>query len=416
MTQGSAASNVGPFDRRVVVAIVVAGVLAFAAFVWLSAYAPKVKSFGSEGFAPMSKNAVGFAGTFKLIEAVTHEKVGVLEDDEAYNEPGLVIMPLATDSNPEAIRIFAETRASNVPGGSTLFVLPKWQTRPLPNFSNDWVQSVGQLDYSVRSALVRALAKSTLQYDEAKGGTLTGLDGARRPLPSEPITVALADAPLAPVLQAGSKQAFLVRLTDIEGGSAYLLTDPDLLANHALRTPAGARTAMAIVDAVRPEGEAQISVDPEPVRGEAPKRNRNLLQLMFEPPFLAITLAILAAALLAALHAFGRFGPALPEPRAIPFGKRALADNTAALFARTGAVARLGERYVAMTRDAAAQALGATHLPVPALEAWLARLPRVRGPDFAVLAANLRAARGIEAVRAGAAALHDWKNEVMRDR
>ena len=404
-----------PFDRRVVVAVVVAGVIAFAAFLMLSAYAPAARRFSNEAFAPLSKNAVGFAATFKLIEDVTGEKVSTLEDNEAFNEPGLLIMPLAPDTDANELRAFAEDRARNVPDGATLFILPKWSTRPLNGFAGDWVQEVGVGNTGALDRLATALAKSRTALTTAAGRRLTGVVAAERPPPATTVTLSTAGASVAPLLSLGELPV-LVRINDISGGETYLLSDPDLMSNHGIKTIAGARTAMAIVAAVRPEDEAQISTDPVPARGQAPKRSRNLLQLMFEPPFLAVTLAILAAAILAALHAFGRFGPALAEGRAIPFGKRALADNTAVLFERAGATARLGDRYVALVRDAAGQALGATHLSADALEAWLAKLPRVRGPNFAALAATLRGARDAEGVRAGAAALHDWKDEVMRDR
>ena len=412
----SQAREGNPFDRRVVVAVVIAGVLAFAAFLWLSAYAPAVRQFDASGFAPMSKNAIGFGGTVKLIGDVTGEEVATLEDNEAFNEPGLVIMPLSTASNPQAVRSFAEDRARNVPDGATLFVLPKWSTRPVNAFSGDWVQRTGLSDWGPKDALANKIAGTKLFIEQGKDARLRGLPGVERPLPPQTTAVLSNADGVSPILTIDDWRSVLVRVDDIDGGAVYLLTDPDLLSNHALKTPAGARTAMAIVAAVRPEAEDQISVNPVPVRGPVPKRERNLLQLMFEPPFLGLTLAILAAALLAALHAFGRFGPTLPEPRAIPFGKRALADNTAVLFERAGAVARLGERYVALVRDAAGQALGATHLAPDALEAWLSKLPRVRGPNFAALAATLRGARDAEGVRAGAAALHDWRDEVMRDR
>ena len=144
--------------------------------------------------------------------------------------------------------------------------------------------------------------------------------------------------------------------------------------------------------------------------------SRNLLQLMFEPPFLALTLAVLAAAMLVGIHAFGRFGPAVPEPRAIPFGKRALADNAAVLIARAGAVKRLGDRYVTIIRESAATALGAGALDPQAQERWLANLPVVHSPDFATLAAKARAAPNSDAMRSAARALYDWRNEVVRDR
>lgn len=394
--------------------LIVAGVLAFAAFLFLTAYAPPMRA-QSGAFSPLSKNAIGFAGLMRLVESVTREQVATLQDNEAYNEPGLVIVPLAPDSDANAIRSFAAQRARNVPNGATLFILPKWKTQPVSLFS-ERVQRTERVDHAELNDLASALGSSVMQDAPAGNARPTGIVGVDRPAPVAPIAIGRMDddATIVPLLTLHGPNVLLARLTRFRGGAVYLLSDPDLLANHALGSAAGARAALAIVAAVRPAADAQIAIDPEPARGGAGS-TRNLLQLMFEPPFLALTLAVLAAAIMTGFHAFGRFGPALPEARAIAFGKRALIDNSARLFARAGAVKRLGDRYVMLTREAAAARLGATTMAPDALEAWLASLTRGHG-DFAQLAAAARGAKDDAALRAAAAALHQWKDGVLRDR
>jgi hypothetical protein len=139
--------------------------------------------------------------------------------------------------------------------------------------------------------------------------------------------------------------------------------------------------------------------------------NRNLLRLMFEPPFLAFTLALLVAAILTGLHAVVRFGPPVTEGRAIPFGKRALADNAALLISRAGREDRLGDRYVSVVRDAAGSALGAHALAPDDLERWLGNLPG----GFTDLAYAARNAPDAASMRDAAAALYQWKKDVTRD-
>ena len=106
-----------------------------------------------------------------------------------------------------------------------------------------------------------------------------------------------------------------------------------------MKTAEGARAALMFVDALRSDENDSVAFDAV-LAGLGD--TRNLLQLMFEPPFLAFTLALIAAAILVGLHALGRFGPPAIEGRAIPFGKRALADNVATLIARAGRESRLG--------------------------------------------------------------------------
>lgn len=44
----------------------------------------------------------------------------------------------------------------------------------------------------------------------------------------------------------------------------------------------------------------------------------DLAKLLLEPPFLALTLSVLAAAVLAFLHGLGRFGPPRSRPGRLP--------------------------------------------------------------------------------------------------
>ena len=395
--------SASPFDAKTVVWLVVAGALAFIGFLFLSAYAPQIRAKSGLAFAPLSKNAIGFVGIMRLVGDVTGEAVATVHDNEGYNEPGLLIVPLAPDSDLDTMRSFARQRADNVPDGSTLFVLPKWQTVPAGLFT-DRVQRIATLDGGVLTKLAGTLGKIAVS-EGSDGGRLRDLEaGIDRPLPQLPISLKGA---VEPVIALAPERIVLGRVQGIEGGAVYLLADPDLIANHALKTVEGARAAVAVIEAARPPDQSQISIDPNPAREALAARN--LLQLMFEPPFLAVTIAVLIAALLAGLHAFGRFGPPIAEPRAIPFGKRALVDNAARLFARAGATRRLGDRYVAGVRDAAAALLGTTAADAPALEAAL-------GPDFQTLAARARAASDSETMRAAAAALHAWKEAVTHDR
>ena len=77
---------------------------------------------------------------------------------------------------------------------------------------------------------------------------------------------------------------------------------------------------------------------------------------------------------------------------------------------------RLGDRYVAMIRESTAQALGAGALDPVAQEKWLAGLPAAPTGSFAELAERARTASNSDAMRSAARALHDWRNEVVRDR
>jgi hypothetical protein len=139
-------------------------------------------------------------------------------------------------------------------------------------------------------------------------------------------------------------------------------------------------------------------------------QSRSPLRLLFDPPFLAVTLAVAAALLLAGLQALARFGPPRPPQRAIAFGKAALIDNAAALVRQARREAALGSRYADMIREKAV-----TVFAVPARlrdQGVADYLDKLDGRDrFSALAAAAEAARGRESVLAAAQALHRWQGE-----
>jgi hypothetical protein len=193
----------------------------------------------------------------------------------------------------------------------------------------------------------------------------------------------------------------------------YVVADPDLLNNHGIRRPEAARAAIEMLARMLPDEESGIAFDTGGALQPPPRRN--LLRAMFEPPFLAMTLALLVAALLAGLYGAGRFGPARRPVRAIPFGKAALVENSAGLVRLAGREVRLGAAYADLVRDEAARTGAAPpHLQGEALEAYLDRFSKPGEPFFRQLAWDVRAARDRPSLLAAARALFAWKKDMIR--
>ena len=402
-----------PFSIRTIALVVLGGALAFLGFLFLMAYAPQIKARGSSGAQPMSKSAIGFYGLYRLSKD-TGRLTELGDSEDRWSNTGFMIVTIQPDTDVERLkRLVAVRRATEET--KTLYILPKYLTLPMFTQSG-WVQNMGTLEPEWSKELLEVFGRIRFAEEKTpKGNRIVGAEGGEMAgvnIPAPAAALRYIAKGMKPVLIDSGGDIVLGR-TDLNNGSAdYILADPDILSNQGLKSPEGARAALAIIDALR--HDTKDSVEFDMVLNAS--GSRNLLQLMFEPPFLALTLAVLAAAMLVGIHAFGRFGPAIPEPRAIPFGKRALADNAAVLIARAGAVKRLGDRYVAMIRESAATALGAGALDPQAQERWLADLPISQSADFATLAAKARAAPNSDAMRSAARALYDWRNEVIRDR
>jgi hypothetical protein len=193
----------------------------------------------------------------------------------------------------------------------------------------------------------------------------------------------------------------------------YILSDPDLLNTHGVADYETARAAAALIDMIS-DGDGPIIFDAT-LNGFA--RSRNPLKLVLEPPFLAVTLCLIAAALLAGWHAMARFGPPAFQARTFDYGKKALADNSAALIRLGRREHEMGESYARLTRELAARAVGAPRtMPDEELSAHLDRIARQAKAEksLAALLEEARLAANSARLLSAARALYLWRRGVVR--
>jgi hypothetical protein len=202
-------------------------------------------------------------------------------------------------------------------------------------------------------------------------------------------------------------------LAQIEGRPHYILADPDMLNNHGIHEPARARAALALLDALNATGAESINFATF-AEVVAPKDPESLLRLLIEPPFLAMTLALIVAALLAGFHGAIRFGQPRREERTIALGKAALVENSAGLIRLARREVHMSTAYAELVQQETARAVGAPPgLSGQALDDYLDRLTR-SGPSFSELAAALVKTRDRQSMAAAARALFQWKKDIIR--
>ena len=403
-----------PFSRRALILLLAAGILGFVAFLILSAYAPDMRSGRDGGTHAMSTAATGFRGLYRLNELTRGGKSMLIRDKKEIETGDLFVLAPQHSGQAKAMIDLARERQNSGDAGPTLIILPKWATMPDPK-RRDWVISFGPTDKGDVGAVLKDLVGTvTIAQPLHKPGTTVQLDGypaIRFTLPKQGQTI--AGTGIEPVLEDPEGGAILARIVDEEGeGNLYVLADPDLANNMGLKDKANARAMLELLWALNPDDPGTIAFDVT-VAGYA--RAPNLLKLAFEPPFLPVTLCLFVAALLAGLHALVRFGPALGEARLIAFGKSALLDNSADLLRRAGHEHRGGDRYVALTREAVAHAVGVpSDMPVDRIDRYLDRLTTSSGRRWSELAARVAEARTRNDLVRAARALHDWRKEVTR--
>jgi hypothetical protein len=395
--------TVEAFNPRLVVGMIVAGLVAFAILLLLLAYGGGLGSRPQGAAHFQSKAATGYKGLVDLVGRLRSTSV-VDDPDDVYGED-LFVVALQESHRPDQVRQLLERRQ----GRATLLILPKWFTVQDP-VRRGWVRSAGSGAGAVAGPLLGQ--RIIVQHPDvplpsrANGGDfLTGLDV---PVPWQPQLV--KGEQLTSLIQVGDEGILVAKMGD---QPHYLLADPDLMNNHGLRDPDVARSALALLDSLNATGAKGITFDTASDLGAAV--GPSLLRLAFEPPFLAMTLALVFAALLAGLHGAFRFGPPRREERAIPFGKAALVENGAGLIRLAGREAKLGRAYADLIRQDAARSTGAPQwLGSQALDQYLDRVRKPGQQRFSELARRLDQASDRSSVVEAARALFQWRKEIIR--
>ena len=397
----SGASGANAFSVRTVAILLAVGILAFIAMLVLGAYAPDLRS-GRDGRAhALSNAAVGYSGIVRLAEATGRNPQVVRNPRQLAGEDLVVLTPEtgATDM----------TKALAARGAKpTLVILPKWRTSVDPTHSG-WARFVDFRDVDDVERVLAPQYKLKVTRYASGGRPLRALSWMPRSIafaaPRPVQTISGLD--VRPILTDADGH---VVLGQIGGGPLYVLADPDLLSNIGMRDAARARAALELLDWLNATGAKTITFD---VTLNGFGASPSPLKLLFDPPFLAMTLTLAAAVLLAGVQATARFGPARRRARAIAFGKTALIDNAAALVRKAGRQGRLGPRYVDLVRERAGRVFGVpARLQGAAVDGYLDGL---RGrARFSALAAEAQAARDPRAMLAAAQALHHWLWEKTR--
>lgn len=417
-----------PFARRTAIVLVVAGALLALAAILLSGFSDVLsRQLGSLPAAD-EKHGAGFYALRQLVDRTGGGGSLVVNAEDLVVMPELAVLTPDADTKPEDLRRIVEARADkaaaakthgDAPGTfATLVILPKWRVAGLP-LQRNRVERVGLEKWSQVQQLIPAPKDAPVHLTAGIGPKVSAVTGwklqrftrpadAPEPLPLRPFLVPrqvqlLSGSGMIPILANGAGEAILAA---VGPGNTYVLSDPDLLNNAALKHPENAQAAIAMLAALDPHYPGAAVFDASLHYGPG---DRNLVKLLFTPPFLAATIAMIAAAVLAGLATAVRFGPVLRERRAVALGKAALIDNIAALTRLSGRTLSAGARYADIAREGLVRSLDLPReLDEPAL---LERLDRLgdRPAPYSQIDHRLRTARTEAELVAAARQLHAWK-------
>jgi len=402
MTDAAASSRPTPiFSPIVVLWMVLAAVFSAAAFLVLSAYAPDLRGGSDGGAHALSKSAVGYAGLVRLLNAegipadVNRDAGG-----QAYPIPSVEVLTPTAETPPKDVAAYAEH-------GQILVVAPKWQTTPEPG-NPAFVNKAGVLELKAIQTLLKPFAPDLVMTRRSD------VSAAPLGLAGHPTT---GPVDRLQVFQTASRLDAIVR--DTRGGvvlaatydrRVYFLSDPDMINNHSLADLPTARAASVLMAMVR-NGGGPVAFDAG-LNGFAAAPS--LLKLAFSPPYLGATLCLAAVGLLIGLCAAVTFGAPRRAGRALAFGKRALADNSAGLIRLARREPKMAPRYLDLTRAAVVKALGAGRAAPEDLDAILDRMAERGGVTgrLATLAPQARGARSVADLMKVVRALYQWRVEM----
>lgn len=388
------------FNRGAMLLIAGIGILAFLAMLVLGAYAPDLRSGKNGGSHALSNAATGYSGLVRLAGA-TGRNPRIVRQEQLLDTEDLVVI------TPEQAATPLDPALGERAAKPTLIVLPKWQAGRDPA-KPGWVRVSGLLPPSEPEGVLAPGDQLEVTRAKTSGQILVTVPGhapSEMQFPAPPVLQTISGKNLQAVITDGAGKIVVGKLP---GRPWYVVADADLLNNHGMASPQRAAAALALLDFVNSTESTGVSFD---VTLNGLGRSRSPLRLAFDPPFLSVTIAILAALLLAGIQALARFGVPLRPERAIAFGKTALVDNTAALVRKAGREGHLGGRYAETIRD---RMVALLRLP-PTLgdQALIERLDNLKAETaFSDLAQRAESARTREDVLAAARALHQWQQEI----
>ncbi len=396
------------FSPRLLAAWIAAALLTFAASLYFGSLSGGKSGADAVGPSTFSRSAIGYAGIAEILSRLHIPVVKSQFDALAKLRSGGVLVV----AEPELDRGAESAVTALLKAPTALLILPKWQGEP----------SEAHPGWLADAAHVPPLAADLVLNMVVPGGTVTrtatvprwtvnALGGA----PSlDPPVQLITSARLTPIV--GANEGMLVGELRSKGKRVWVLSDPDVIANHGLGRDGNAAFAVALLQrlAMGQSVGSPIVFD-ETVHGYLSMPASPLALLFRFPVVIATGLGALALLLLL-WSSFARFGAPVPAPAALGAGKRGLVENAAGLLEFAGHRRSVVRRYVeASLRDAARRLHAPRGLAGAALLDWLKRLGEARGVglDCAAIARDAETKNDAAGLAAIARDIHHWKGEII---
>ena len=298
--------------------------------------------------------------------------------------------------------------------GHVILVLPKWKGRP-DRKNPRWTASV--------SLLARSRVEKILKMVDPRarlvrpGGSVFWSASRYAGAPTILQPQLIRSSALRPII--ASDRGLLVGQLTNSRNTVWIVSDPDIFANHGIGKGENAKIAIGLIRTMRAAG-GPVVIDTS-VHGAAGRPS--LWGSLLELPFVIASLAGILALGIALWAGTARFGAPLPTAPQFEAGKLTLIENATRLLRYGGHQREILDRY---RRALVAAVAARLHAPAhgsaggDGLARWLDRVGHARGTRhaFSEIAGEIETLTAAEGagerkLLAAATRLYRWKGEML---
>ncbi len=292
-----------------------------------------------------SKSAIGHAAFLDLLTE--------LEIDARISENGsgehvgpndvlLIAEPRSDDKTLPEVKAMLDAR-------TVLLVLPKRTGKP-DRDRPYWLASDKLVDEKDVNAVLHLVDRGASLVRAASISSIAAEDAIEGP-PSIARPQLMQSKVLKPIVN--TAEGMLVGVKQTGNRRIYVLSDPDVISNHGLTRGNNSVFAVSLIHRVRWRQKEGAVIFDEFVHGFAPKP-LSLLNILFQFPFVLVTVQMSVAVALLIWAAAARFGAPASVAPPLAAGKRSLIDTGARLLTQARRTGDVSQRYVeAMVADTA---------------------------------------------------------------
>lgn len=400
------------FSRRILVGWIAAAVVVFAVTLYFMGGG---ELGGPAGFGPStySRSAIGHAGIVDVLQRLDIPVIKSRYNSLEKISSGSVLVI----AEPPAGRQGEENLRTLLKADTILLVLPKWAGVPAEKPAG-WVRHVNVLSNADVQLALRLIVPNGEVVRQSTQVTWTTNALGVTPNLSDPYQLIRGNR-LVPII--GGAEGMLVGEITNRNQKIWILSDPDVIANHGLVRAGNAELAVALIGRLR-RADGVIVFD-ETIHGYLEKPANPIL-LMFRFPFVVATAQAVIAIALLLWATLARFGAPQSAPASLNVGRQGLLQNVAKLIEFTGHQQVIIRRYVQETiRDVARQLHAPNALAGEHLVAWLQRVGSARGVtvdcgEIATRASQLAEGRRRDPMGLVRVArdIYRWKREIIDGR